>query len=135
MSEQTVMGFDFGRKRIGIAIGQTLTNTAHPLAQIKSVDWQKLEELVTEWQPHAFVVGLPLHMDATKSPLSKAAKQFAKQLRDKFDKPTHMFDERLSSREALERLRDRGKTKASKAEINSMAAVVIVEGWLNNNPC
>jgi putative Holliday junction resolvase len=126
------LGFDFGTKRIGVAVGQLITQSARPLEQVSSIDWQAIDKLVKEWQPAGFVVGLPLHMDDRQSKMSVAAKDFAAQLQKKYTLPTHMCDERLSSREALERLEERGISKPSKAEINNMAAAVILESWLMN---
>lgn len=127
-----ILGFDFGKKRIGVAVGQQLTNSARPLTQIDSVDWDNIDKLLAEWQPQQLVVGLPLNMDDSISPLAKAAKKFSKQLEQHCHLPTHLIDERLSSREALERLKEMGKNKPSKEEINSMAAAVILETWLHN---
>jgi putative Holliday junction resolvase len=127
-----ILGFDFGKKRIGVAVGQQLTNSARPLTQINSIDWDSIDKLLEEWQPQTLIVGLPLNMDDSISPLAKVAKKFAKQLEQHCNLPTHLIDERLSSREALERLKDMGKNKPSKEEINSMAAAVILETWLHN---
>lgn len=131
MPEQILFGFDYGSKRIGIAIGQTLTASARPLTQINTADWQTLDKLIEEWHPNAFVVGLPLNMDDSASKTSKAATAFAKQLQQRYQLNTELCDERLSSREALERLTEQGNNKPSKADINSMAAAVILESWLH----
>lgn len=132
MPEKTLLGFDFGTKRIGVAVGQTLTSTARPLTQVNNDDWKNIKQLIEEWRPQALVVGLPLNMDDTESRTSIAAKAFAKKLTTQFKLPVHLCDERLSSREALERLLEMGNNKPSKAEINSMAAAVILESWLHN---
>lgn len=124
------LGFDFGKKRIGVAIGQDITSTARPLTQIATDDQSALAEVINEWQPKAMVVGLPLNMDDTVGPLAKAAKKFAKMLENVFERPVHLCDERLTSREAIERLKQQGNNKPTKAEINSMAAAVILETWL-----
>jgi putative Holliday junction resolvase len=131
MPEQTLLGFDFGTKRIGIAVGQTLTKSARPLQQISSVDWSSLDKLIAEWRPAALVVGLPLNMDDSPGKMAKAATEFAAALREHYSLLVHLCDERLSSREALERLAERGNTKPSKAELNCMAAAVILESWLH----
>lgn len=131
MPKQTYLGFDFGQKRIGVAVGQSLTATAHPLTQINTNDWGALKKIIDEWQPKAFIVGLPLNMDDTPSTISKAAQTFAHELEQRYTLPVHLCDERLSSREAIERLQEMGKTKPSKEEINSMAAAVILESWLH----
>ena len=135
MPEHTVFGFDYGTKRIGVAVGQTLTKTANALTQIShsdQPDWQKIDALMTEWAPTMLVVGLPLNMDDSLSNTAKAAKQFAQQLQQRYQLPTELIDERLSSREARERLQQQGKRNPDKQTINSMAAQIILENWLQN---
>lgn len=127
----TILGFDFGKRYIGIAVGQPITRTAQPLTQINSIDWTALDKLIQEWQPGQFIVGLPLNMDETESPLSKAARQFANQLTKKYQKPVSMIDERLSTREAKERLQEQGVRVTTKAQLNSLAAQIIIETWFS----
>lgn len=127
-----VLGFDFGTKRIGVAVGQTITLTARPLTQIDSIDWDALDILIKEWQPEYCVVGLPLNMDDSSSKISKAARKFANAIQQRYEIVVQLCDERLSSREALERLEEQGNKRPSKAEINSMAAAVIIESWFNS---
>ena len=133
MPEQTIFGFDFGSKRIGIAIGQTLTKQARALTQINNnsePDWQTLDSLINEWRPQTLIVGLPLNMDDSLGNSAKAAKKFAQQLQQRYQLPIELVDERLSSREARERLQQQGKNKPNKQSINSMAAQIILEDWL-----
>ncbi len=129
----TVIAFDFGTKRIGVAVGQAFTGTAQPLTQVtnnnQKIHWQAIDDIIEEWRPAELVVGLPLNMDDTDSKISIKAKKFAKQLEEHYSKPTHLVDERLSSREAKDRLEQTGKTRYSKEQLNSMAAVVILEGY------
>ena len=84
----SAMGFDFGTQRIGIAIGQRLTNSAEALDPIKAKDgipnWDALQKIIDEWQPHAFVVGLPLNMDGSASDMSRRALKFAKRLEGRY---------------------------------------------------
>ena len=130
----TVLGFDFGTKRIGIAIGQSVTRTATPLATIPARDgipnWQQIADLLKEWQPDALVVGIPYNMDESESEMSLRAKKFARRLNARFNLPAHGMDERLTSREARERL-GALDTKGVKQKhgLDSYAAVVIVESW------
>jgi len=130
----TVLGFDFGTKRIGIAIGQSVTSTATPLATIPARDgipnWQQIADLLKEWQPDALVVGIPYNMDESESEMSLRAKKFARRLNARFNLPAHGMDERLTSREARERL-ETLDTKGVKQKhgLDSYAAVVIVESW------
>jgi len=135
MPEQTIFGFDYGSKRIGIAVGQSLTKSAHALTQINNAlepEWQKLDLLMIEWQPQTLVVGLPLNMDDSIGHSAVSAKKFAQQLQQRYQLPVELVDERLSSREARERLQQQGIKKPEKQAINSMAAQIILESWLQN---
>jgi len=124
-----------GRKRIGVAVGQSFTGSASPLTQI-NVDaaaqyWEKIAELIREWKPIGLVVGHPLSMDDGVSSSTKLATRFAKQLEQRFGLPVHLVDERLSTREAIERLTAQGKKRYTKEQLNSTAAQVILETFLN----
>lgn len=135
-----VLGFDFGMKYIGIATGQTLSNTATPLTTIPATDgipdWQQVEKLLQEWRPSLIIVGLPLNMDGSEQLLSHCATKFANRLRHKFSIPVEMVDERLSTWEAKQRLQSKSaKLKAAQlVYINAEAAAILVEQWLNNKP-
>ena len=133
-----LLGFDFGMKRIGVAVGQTVTKSATPLTTIKTnqgaPQWDPLTKLVKKWHPDAFVVGIPLNMDGTDQPLTQAAQRFAQQLRDHFKLPVYGMDERLTSVEAKARLFDEGGYKALKsAEVDSLAAQLILQNWFAEN--
>ncbi len=127
---QTVLGFDFGEKRTGVAVGQTLTGTATALTTLYSEgnkpDWRSIENLIQEWQPDALVVGIPLHMDGCEQAMTKKARKFARQLEGRFDLPVHEAEERLSSLEAEQTL---GK-HTEKAAIDREAARIILQSWL-----
>lgn len=130
-----LLGFDFGMKRIGVAVGQTVTKTATPLGTIKankgSPNWEMLIPFVKKWHPNAMVVGIPLNMDGTEQPLTQAARQFAKALQERFQLPVYGMDERLTSVEAKARVFDAGGYKAlQNAEIDSFAAQLILQNWL-----
>ena len=133
MPDVRVLGFDYGAKRIGVAVGQTLMGTASALTQLSAQkgkpEVRAVQALLDEWRPDALIVGLPLNMDDSPSKSSKAAQRFASWLETEFKLPVYLVDERLSSREARDRLDQPGK-KYTKTELNSMAAQVIVEGWL-----
>ena len=124
-NDDLVMGFDYGTKKIGVAIGQLLTNTATPLAIVKAnngkPDWASIENLVNEWQPKRFVVGLPINMDDSESEMSLKARRFSRQLNGRFAVPADTMDERLSSFEVR---------NARKDAIDDLSAVVILESWL-----
>jgi putative Holliday junction resolvase len=133
---QTVLGFDYGLKRIGVATGQRITATAAPLhalaAQDGVPDWVRVEAVIKEWRPHALLVGLPLNMDDSESELSRLARKFARRLEGRFALPVLMVDERLTSRSARELLVDIGARRKGKLpSLDSTAAVLMVEGWLS----
>jgi putative Holliday junction resolvase len=134
-THNVVLGFDFGMKRIGVAVGQTITQTAQPLGTIKTNNgapqWDALTKYVKKWQPDALVVGIPLNMDGTEQPLTQAAQKFADLLRNHFKLPVYGMDERLTSVEAKARVFDQGGYKALKnAEVDSFAAQLILQNWL-----
>lgn len=137
LDSQTYLGFDFGVKSLGIAVGQSVTHTAQPLTTLKMLtgaepNWQLLDPIVHEWQPTAFVVGLALQPDGEQSKTSVLAHQFGKKLQQRYQQPVHYIDERLSSVAARASLRERTRlTSREKAEIDRISAAIILESWLN----
>ncbi len=133
---ETVLAFDFGLRRIGVAVGQAITGTASPLTVVANAadgpDWSRIDALIAEWRPDCLIVGLPLNADGTASELTAAAEAFAADLA-RFDRPIEMVDERYSSIEAAERLKERRALGLSgrieKGMIDSAAAVLIAERW------
>ncbi|MBK1700361.1 Holliday junction resolvase RuvX [Thiococcus pfennigii] len=127
----TLLGFDYGPRKIGIAVGQTVTASASPLTTLRSrdrrPDWEGIAGLIREWQPNALVVGLPYNMDDTEAEWAEAAKRFARQLHGRFGLAVHLVDERLTSREARRQL---GRAATSLAVVDAMAARLILETWL-----
>jgi len=121
-----ILAFDYGHKKIGVAIGQRITSTANPLqiihAKNHKPDWQTIERLIKEWQPEQLVVGLPLHADGSASNSTQAAQKFMRQLQGRFNLPVHAVDETLSSHAATERL-------GSDTELDAVAAQIILETW------
>lgn len=139
---QTFLGIDFGFKRIGLATGQSLTGSSSALQTIpnnkQNTNWEALDKVIREWQPHAFVLGLPLNKDGTDHEVTKAVRCFAKTLQEKYKHPVHFQDERLSSSEAenlLQQQRASGnrKKKVQKEDIDKLAAALILQRWLDNN--
>jgi putative Holliday junction resolvase len=120
------MGFDFGMKKIGIAIGQSITGTANPLIIITAKDgqpdWLALGKIVKQWQPEKFIVGLPINMDSTPSEMSSKAEKFARRLTGRYNIPHQTWDERLTSFEARE-FADPDKL------IDAIAAKLILESY------
>ncbi|HEX9583594.1 MAG TPA: Holliday junction resolvase RuvX [Gammaproteobacteria bacterium] len=128
----TLLAFDYGLKRIGVAVGQTLTGTARPLQTVAvknhRPDWPEIEQLIETWLPDALVVGLPLNMDGTEQEMTDHARQFSHRLHGRFRLPVHLADERLTTREANWRLVEDGGGRNPDA----VAAQVILEGWLSH---
>ena len=134
---QRVLGFDYGTRQIGVAVGQTLTGNARPLKELRArdgiPDWEQIAALLKEWQPDALIVGLPLNMDGTASDMSARAEKFARRLQGRFQLPVNCIDERLSTFEATQTLRDSGRrTPASYRDnpVDSLAAALLLETWL-----
>lgn len=131
----TVLGFDYGTQKIGVAIGQSITQTANPLPQLKARDgipnWDDIAILIKEWQPDAFVVGIPLNMDGSESAISIRAAKFSRRLEGRFQLPAHTFDERLSTFDARLTLNN-SEQKNSRASVDSLAAALIIETWFNS---
>lgn len=101
MSAETIFAFDFGVKRIGVAMGNTLIRQAQPLQVISSIDnasrFAAIGALITEWQPDLLVVGLPMHPDGAEHEMSARCRKFANQLHGRFNLPVQLVDERYSS--------------------------------------
>ena len=134
---QRLIAFDFGTKRIGVASGQVITSTAQPLPPLSAQEgipnWQKVEELLSEWQPDALVVGLPLNMDGTNQELTLRAQRFGRRLNGRFQLPVFEQDERLTSVEARAELFDREGFRGLKGRsIDSLAACLILEDWFRS---
>jgi len=125
-------------KSIGVAVGQSITQTASPLAALKANDgipnWDLLAALVKEWQPQLLLVGLPLNMDGTEQPLTNNVKRFIGRLQHKYQLPVQSYDERLSTVDAKEKLFELGGyKKLSKEKVDSVSACLIYESWARVN--
>ncbi|SFK03734.1 Holliday junction resolvase RuvX [Methylophaga sulfidovorans] len=133
---RTLLGFDFGMKNIGIAVGQELTATANPLTAIKArdgiPDWSQIEKLLKEWQPDLLIVGLPLNMDGTEQEMTAAAKRFGNRLNGRFNIPVEWQDERLTTYEALDQMGIRSKMDSrQRSDVDQLSAQLILQSWLN----
>ncbi len=131
-----LLGFDFGMKRIGVAVGQTVTQSARPLETLKAnqgvPSWEKVDKLMKSWQPDALVVGIPLNMDGTEQDLTRLAKDFLNALEERYQLPVFGMDERLSTKDARERLFQQGGYKAlQNGQVDSVAAQLILQQWLS----
>ena len=130
MSEQTLLCFDFGQKRIGAAVGQTITASATALEIIKvnnnKPDWDAISRLVEEWKPGRIIVGHPFQLDGTRQEMTDAAERFSRQLDGRYHLPVELIQEQLSSYEARRELK-------SSRNLDAVAAKLILESWLNEN--
>ncbi len=134
---RSVLGFDFGLKRIGLATGQVITGTASPLTTLQAVnqspDWSGIEKHIRQWNPDALIVGIPYLLDGGETDITRAARNFGRELERRFKLPVYTVDESLSSFEAEQHLRQEMKIdKHNKHEIDKMAAAIIVQSWLDS---
>lgn len=124
-----VLAFDYGLRRIGVAIGNPVSTTARALAPLPArdgvPDWEQVRRLLAEWAPAVVLVGLPLNMDGTPSAISERAGRFARRLHGRFGIRCELVDERLSTFEA----RERARGGAGRAALDSIAACIILESW------
>jgi putative holliday junction resolvase len=137
-SPENLLGFDFGTKSIGVAIGQMITATAQPLTAIKANDgipnWNIVEKVIQDWMPDLVIVGLPLNMDGSEQPITQRAKKFANRLNGRFGVKVILQDERLTTASAKEFIFTHGGYKAlEKGKIDSVSAALILESWMENN--
>lgn len=135
---RTCLGFDFGMKRIGVAVGQTLLKTAKPLDTIAATqgtpDWSCISTLINQWHASVIVVGIPYNMDGSVQGVTHAARAFANQCRKRFSCQVFGVDERLTTQEARQLVFEQGGKRAlEKAQIDSIAAKLILESWMNES--
>lgn len=132
----TLLGFDFGEKRLGVAVGETTTRLAHPVgaiaAEANETRFAAIERLVAEWQPSGFVVGLARHPDGGEHPVGRLAGKFARRLGARFGLPVAFVDETLTSVEAEARIREAGGRPRNKGDVDAHAAAVILQSYLDD---
>lgn len=132
MSALTVLAFDFGLKRTGVALGNTLTGGARALETIETERndkrFERVAALVEEWRPDLLVVGLPLDPDGAETPIGVRARRFGQQLNGRFGLPVKFVDERFSSAVAASAVRP---GRENKAALDAAAAAVILQAWLD----
>jgi putative holliday junction resolvase len=135
---ETLVALDFGLKRIGIATGDTLTRTARPRTTVvnglQGPDWRAIERVLADTRPARIAVGEPYNADGSVSALTEAARRFAAELAQRSQLPVDLVDERWSSQDAGERLRDarasgEHRRRVTKEEVDAVAAAVILERW------
>lgn len=131
----TVLGFDFGLKQIGVAVGQTVSNNATAIGVVayrnNSADWAQIDFFVKKWCPNAFVVGMPLHMDGSEQSFQPQLKGFANSLEQRYQRKLYWVDERLTTVAAKEQLfEEGGKRMLTKANIDAKSAEIILQQWM-----
>lgn len=138
IGQRTVIGFDFGKKYIGVAVGQEITGSASPLGSIKANDgipnWDDLARYLKEWQPDLIVVGLPLNMDGSEQQLTLDAKKFGNRIVGRFGLTVEFQDERLTTADAKAQLFSRGGYKNLKKDhIDAESARLIIESFFERS--
>ena len=134
---KTFLAIDFGLRKMGIAIGNNISNSAQPLMVIKAEngepDWDRLIALIAEWRPDKVIVGDPINMDDSNGQMSQRARSFARRLGGRIKLPVILVDERLSTREAQWRAREAGaRSKPNCRPTDHEAAAVILSSFLND---
>jgi len=131
-SARTVLAFDFGLKRIGVAVGEPELRSAHPLPAISAPGFDSIGRLVAEWRPAQLVVGLPLHADGTPHAMTAQAQRFARALETRFGRPVALMDERWTSQVAEHALHAAGHGgRAGRARRDETAAQLILQSWFD----
>ena len=138
MGSNNILGFDYGEKTIGVAVGNSASGQAHPLANIRVIrgqpEWEKISSLIDEWRPTALVVGLPLNMDGSENPVTPKARKFGNRLNGRYNLPVHMVDERLTTRDARTELYNAGVTeRRHKPVLDKLAAQSILQTFLTEH--
>lgn len=134
MPEGSALAFDFGERRIGVAIGESLVGIAHPLctidSEINEERFNRIGELIAQWQPDALVVGLPTHADGSEHDMTRLARRFANRLKGRFALPVWLVDERHTSLLAESMLREAGlRGRKQKPVLDQVAAQAILQTW------
>lgn len=130
--EATLLAFDYGEKRIGVALGNSLTRSARPLTVLpnrnRDYRFEAIGKLIAEWKPDVLVVGLPSHPDGTPHAMTQQAKRFGNQLNGRFNLPVVWVDERYTSVDAEAQIRERG---GDTGQVDAEAASIILQQYLD----
>jgi putative Holliday junction resolvase len=132
-----VLAFDFGEKRIGVAVGDSSVGIAHPLATIAAEEnarrFGEIQKLIEEWRPTRLIVGLPMHPDGTEHELTRLSRRFAHRLEGRFRLPVVLVDERFTSTAAESRLRESGvRGESIRKNLDAAAACEILQSWFDS---
>lgn len=136
-----VLGFDYGARWIGVASGNRISRSARPLTALSAragqPDWSRIDALLATWKPDALIVGLPLTLDGGEQTVTRGARTFAAALAERSGLPVHLADERHTSQEAARRFAAQRAAGSARrrdaANLDSLAAAVILEGWLSQS--
>ena len=134
MKTKSVLAFDFGLRYIGVAYGQTLSGTVKPILTIqvrKSIPWDKVQQVIEDWEPDTLVVGMPLNMDESEGELCPQVRLFAQELSDRYKRTVEFVDERLTSKESKSIMSDEGFNALKSIDTHSVSAALIAQSWLN----
>jgi putative Holliday junction resolvase len=131
----TLIGFDFGSRRIGVAVGETTTRIASPLGAIEAeaneARFEQIGRIVDEWHPAGFVVGLPKHSDGSEHAVARLAEKFGRRLEARYNVPVMYVDETLTSAEAEASLKRTRTRPGSKSDVDALAAALILQSFLD----
>lgn len=132
-----VLAFDYGEKRLGVAVGNELLAVAHPLATINveasEPRFAAIAALIAEWRPQLLIVGLPSYLDGVEHEVSRLARRFARRLHGRFGLPVGLIDERLSSAAASQALNETGRRgRKQKPALDQVAAMLILQSYFDD---
>ncbi|KEI35814.1 putative holliday junction resolvase YggF [Francisella sp. W12-1067] len=134
---KALLAIDYGRARIGLASGQMITKTASPIGTIEAYDgkpnWFELDKIIKRWNPSDIIIGLPLDTKDLDTDITRDARNFAKEVEDRYQKNVHLINEAYSTREARWRLESVKNKKVSHVKVDALAACVILETWMSEN--
>ena len=132
----TLIGFDFGERRIGVAVGETSTRIANPLGAIEESAneprFRAIGRIVDEWRPAGFVVGRPRHADDSEHVIARLAEKFARRLQARYHLPVEFIDETLTSAVAESQLRETRTRRGRKSDVDALAAAIILQSFLDS---
>ncbi|HJN37169.1 MAG TPA: Holliday junction resolvase RuvX [Gammaproteobacteria bacterium] len=135
MKNETLLAFDYGRRYIGVAAGETVSKTASALTCIESkkdIPWEKIDLLIDEWQPDRIIIGNPLALNGADQPIVRWAKRFSNQIKLRYSLPVEWVDERFTTVEARSQLFDKhGFSGLKKEKVDALSAQIILQQWLN----
>ena len=138
LDTKVILAFDFGLKHIGVEIGQEITNTSQTFFSLEAKNGEpncnQLDPLVKEWNPKLLIVGNPLNMDGSDSEIKKKSDKFSNLINKRYNIPVELMDERLTTREAKDRLKtEEDNSISSGRDTHQVAAQIILESWFSEN--